>query len=72
MLHTLEIKQMTREEKLQTMEAIWVELSKVDADVESPAWHAEALAETEAKLAVGQDRSIDWETAKKDLRQRFE
>ena len=72
MTNTLQIERMSREEKLQTMEAIWAELSKPDAEVESPAWHEDALKETEARVAAGQERIAEWETAKQDLRKRFE
>ena len=64
-----EIKRMTRAEKLQTMEAIWADLSASDAEVESPAWHADVLRETEARMAAGQEKMVDWEDAKRELRQ---
>ena len=67
-----EIKRMTRAEKLQTMEAIWADLSASDAEVESPAWHADALRETEARMAAGQENVVDWKDAKRELRRRFE
>jgi hypothetical protein len=72
MAHELQIEKMTREEKLRTMEALWADLSKSDAEVESPAWHKEALRETEASLAAGQVRIADWEIAKQELRKQFE
>jgi len=72
MTDRLQIERMSREEKLQTMEAIWADLSKTDADIESPAWHEDVLKETEARLAVGRERIADWETAKRELRKRFE
>ncbi len=66
------IEKMSREEKLQTMEALWKELSRSDSDVESPSWHGDVLRETEARVAAGQERIADWEIAKRELRQRFE
>ncbi|HBC89675.1 MAG TPA: acyl-protein synthetase [Lentisphaeria bacterium] len=63
---------MSRKEKLQTMEAIWADLSKDDANIESPAWHGEVLKETEARVASGQEKATDWATAKRNLRKRFE
>jgi len=72
MTTTIEIERMSREEKIQTMEAIWTDLSKLEAEVESPAWHEDVLKETEARVASGQERIADWETAKRDLRKRFE
>lgn len=72
MVTALQIEQMSRSEKLQAMEAIWADLSKVEADVESPAWHADVLKETEARVASGAERITDWEVAKRELRKRFE
>ena len=72
MVTTLQIEKMSRTEKLQAMEAIWADLSKSEAEVESPAWHAKVLRETEARVAAGQERITDWETAKRELRKRFE
>jgi hypothetical protein len=54
------------------MEAIWADLSRVETDVESPPWHGDLLKETEARVAAGQERIADWETAKRELRKRFE
>ena len=72
MTSTIQIAQMSRKEKLQTMEAIWSDLSKDDANVESPAWHGEFLKETEARIASGKEKSADWTAAKRNLRKRFE
>ena len=72
MVTTLQIEQMTRAEKLQVMEAIWTDLSQVESEVESPAWHADAIRETETRVAAGQERIADWEMAKRELRKRFE
>jgi hypothetical protein len=68
----LPIHQMTRLEKLSAMEALWVDLSRDEQALESPAWHADALRETERRVAAGEEKPIDWETAKKELRKRFE
>ena len=54
------------------MEAQWVNLSQSDAEIESPAWHEGVLRETEARVAAGKEQIADWETAKRDLRRRFE
>ena len=63
---------MSRVEKLQTMEAIWEDLSHAESEVESPAWHEDLLKETEARVAAGLERIADWEIAKRELRMRFE
>jgi hypothetical protein len=54
------------------METLWSELSRPDADFESPAWHAKELADTERRLAQGKEQILDWEDAKKKLRSEFQ
>ena len=66
------ITQMTREEKLQLMEALWADLSRSDADLKSPDWHEEALSETEQRLAAGNEELVEWDEAKLALRKRFD
>ncbi len=66
----LNLGQMSRAEKLRTMHAIWEDLAQDDEAVESPAWHGEALKETEARLQAGVERIWDWEEAKEELRRR--
>lgn len=53
------------------MEAIWEDLSKEEG-IESPDWHQEALQETERRFQSGQEESLDWNKAKRELRKRFE
>ena len=72
MTTTLQLEQMSREEKLQAMEAIWMDLSRTDSEIESPAWHGDVLRETESRVASGLEQIADWETAKRELRSRFE
>lgn len=72
MVTTLQVEQMSRTEKLQAMEAIWTALSKSDSEVESPTWHADALRETNERVACGEERIVDWEIAKRELRKHFE
>jgi len=66
------VQQMSRGEKLKLMELLWEQLSRPDDVFESPAWHAQALAATEQRLAEGKEQVLDWEVAKKELRRRFE
>lgn len=67
-MSALEIKQMPRQEKLRLMEALWEDLSRDEADVESPAWHADVLRETAARYSRGEEKVLDWEEAKAQLR----
>lgn len=50
------------------MEALWADLSRDEAEVESPAWHADALRETSERVARGEEKILDWEQAKAELR----
>jgi hypothetical protein len=68
----LEIKQMSRAEKLRIMEALWEDLSSEDQSIQSPAWHESLLQETEQRVHAGQEKIHDWKEAKKELRKRFE
>jgi len=61
---------MTVPEKLRLMEALWTDLSRHADDMELPSWHAQALRETEQRVAEGKEVTIDWEAAKKALRER--
>ena len=66
------IKQLSREEKLRVMEAIWEDLSSEDQSIQSPVWHESILQETEQRVQSGQEQTFDWKEAKKELRKRFE
>ena len=68
MTTAIQLDRMSRVEKLQTMEDIWTDLSKIESEVESPVWHEAVLKETDARVAAGQERIADWETAKRELR----
>ena len=61
---------MSRQEKLQTLEAIWADLSKDAATVESPQWHDDVLKETQDRLNSGQEQIMDWPETKRKLRDR--
>ena len=61
------IEQMTTEEKLQAMEALWDSLWAAQDQVHSPEWHGTLLQERAERTASGQAVFSDWETAKKRL-----
>ena len=65
----LPLDQMTTEEKLQAMEALWADLTRNEEQFESPAWHEQVLKEREQRIESGQESFIDWEVAKKQLRE---
>ncbi|MCX6893202.1 MAG: addiction module protein [Verrucomicrobia bacterium] len=68
---TLPLDQMTSEEKLRTMEALWADLSRNEEDIHSPAWHGQVLEDRDARVQSGQEKFMDWETAKQELRDRL-
>jgi len=67
-MSALEIQQMPRQEKLKLMEALWADLSRDEAEFESPAWHADALRETSERVARGEEKILSWKQAKAKLR----
>ncbi|MEC9364041.1 MAG: addiction module protein [Sinimarinibacterium flocculans] len=66
------IERMSWDEKLRTMEALWASLSREEDRLQSPAWHAEALALTAERHAAGHEQPVDWADAKRQLRKRAE
>lgn len=60
---------LTRTEKLQMMEALWDDLTHDGETYASPAWHGDALRETEIAHRAGEVDFIDWDAAKKLLRE---
>jgi putative addiction module component (TIGR02574 family) len=67
----LPLNEMTREEKLAAMEALWEDLVQNPEAIESPAWHKEVLDERLRNLKEGKSKFIDWETAKEALRKKL-
>lgn len=67
-----EIKQLSFNDKLRVMEFLWKDLSNDEERYDSPAWHKDVLRETENRLNDGIEEVLDWNTAKNNLRKRFE
>jgi hypothetical protein len=63
-----EIHKLPRQEKLRLMEILWEDLSRDEAEFESPTWHADALRETAERRAQGKETLLDWDEAKGKLR----
>jgi len=66
----LSLNEMSVEEKLQTMEALWQSLSTDPAGIESRRWHEKELAKRERKVELGETKFVDWEKAKAEIRRR--
>ena len=67
-MSAIEIQQLPRQEKLQLMELLWAELSRDEAELESPTWHADALRETTKRRARGEETVLDRDQAREKLR----
>jgi hypothetical protein len=63
---------MTTAEKLRALETLWADLCRDESSVPSPAWHEKVLQEREARFRSGEERPIDWESAKRMLRERYQ
>ena len=61
------IDQMTQDEKLQTLEALWDSLWPRQETVPSPEWHGTVLQERAERVASGKAVFSDWDDAKKRL-----
>lgn len=68
----IDIKHLSRDEKLRVIEAIWEDLSCEDESIVSPTWHQEALQETVNRIRSGEEKILDWKEGKAVLRKRFE
>ena len=61
---------MTTAGKLRVMVTLWSDLTRDEEQFESPEWHGEVLRERAARVEQGKESFMDWETAKRQLRNR--
>jgi len=66
---SLPLDEMTTAEKLRAMESIWENLTRNAEAVPSPAWHAPILHERKSRVERGEEQPVDWEEAKKRIRE---
>jgi hypothetical protein len=69
---SLPLNRMTTIEKIQTMEALWEDLSKKNDEFISPSWHGEILSKRDKKLSEGKDLIHDWNDVKERIRRSVE
>jgi hypothetical protein len=69
MSFALPLDEMTTIEKIRAMELIWEDLCRNAESVPSPAWHAPILSEREAGVKQETEQIIDWEEAKRRIRE---
>ncbi len=53
------------------MERLWAELSRRPGEIQPPDWHGDVLAERESAVREGRTGFVEWDDAKKRLRERF-
>jgi hypothetical protein len=63
----IQIDQMTLEEKLLAMEALWDNLCRREEDLPMLQWHKDLLDEREGLVRDGKARFTDWGTAKRRI-----
>ena len=56
----LPLDQMTAEEKLTAMEALWRSLSKIEDQVPVPDWHKQVLDERQPRKLSGLERRVSF------------
>ena len=59
-------------EKLLVMEAIWDDISRDEENLEVPQWHKDVLDERERLIREGKAQFLDWEEAKKQIKEATE
>jgi hypothetical protein len=63
----LPLETMSVAEKLRIMETVWASLCQKPADVTSPEWHAQVLADRTRRLESGESTVSEWGDAKQRL-----
>ena len=67
----LPLHEMTIQEKLAAMEALWEDLSRTPEAIESPEWHKEILDDRRQGVADGTTQFEDWEKVKTRIREKL-
>ena len=71
MTFSAQLKNMTIEEKLHTMELIWDDLCENAAKLDSPYWHKSTIEEREKSFLARKFRLFEWDEAKEHIRNEF-
>ena len=58
-------------EKLLLMERLWAELARKPQDLAAPSWHKKVLEDRLKAVKDGTESFVDWDDAKKRLRERL-
>jgi putative addiction module component (TIGR02574 family) len=66
----LPLDEMSVSEKIILLEEIWDSLRAGKEEIPSPAWHEDVLRAREKRVQEGSSQFIDWQEAKRRLRNR--
>lgn len=66
----LSLPQLSFAQKLDLMEALWVDMTRDERKFKSPAWHETVLKDREEAFAAGKVTVSDWEQAKKRIKKK--
>jgi hypothetical protein len=53
------------------MEAIWDDLCRKADSIPSPSWHKKVLKEREDSVKKGDEKFVNWNSAKKNIRNKI-
>jgi hypothetical protein len=67
----LPLHEMTVQEKLAVMEALWEDLSRSPEAIAQPEWHKDILDDRRQRVATGTTQFENWETAKSKIREKI-
>jgi len=68
---SIPLETMSVEEKILAIELIWDNLSSQANNITTPEWHKNILDEREKMLQQGIEQPVNWETAKRELRNKL-
>jgi len=66
-----EILNLSKDEKLELLDALWENLNEEIKDSEIPEWHKEILEERLKKIENGEMEFVSWEKVKEMLQERM-
>jgi hypothetical protein len=65
----IKLKDLTTAEKISVMESLWEDLCRNASETLSPTRHGDVLAQREEAVMLGESCFVDWEDAKKKIRE---
>ncbi len=66
------LSKLASKDKIQAMESLWEDLCRHAGKIQSPPWHGALLEQREERVRAGEAEFIDWDLAKKRIREQCE